>query len=100
MYTTIFSGIIFVEGKHPEATAIQKIEVSIGGFSAQLKSLNDVKAKLAESARQLGANAVIEFKYGQKSSWWSGDSVKWYGSGVAAKLPEQTYQQITSSTQA
>jgi len=99
MYTTVFSGIVFVEGKHPEATPIQRIDVSIGGFSAQLKSLDDVKAKMVEVAHQIGANAVVEFKYGQKSSWWSGDTVKWYGSGIAAKLPESTYQQISSSSQ-
>ena len=104
MYVTSYSGIIFVEGKHPEATPIKPIEVSIKGIEhSQLKSLDDVKARMVTIARSTGANAIVEFKYGQKSPSFLGslfnlDDVGWYGSGIAAKLPEFTYKQIIEST--
>lgn len=89
MYTSEFKGIKFVEG-HPEsAKVLGHLEVSVGG-QAQLKSLDDVKEALVRKVKAMSGNALINFKYGQKSSFWGSllslDSVNWYGSGDAANL--------------
>jgi uncharacterized protein YbjQ (UPF0145 family) len=91
MRKTLFDGIAFYEGRPPSASCMQIIEARIGGVlkSSQLSTLDDVKRVLASQARQLGANAVVDFRYGQKSvgifaSIFSRDDVNWHGSGVAA----------------
>lgn len=96
MYITITSGIVFIEGNHQEARPLGRIDVTLN-WQAQHKSLADVKRKMAEEARKLGANTIIDFTYGQKSTFWSfGDKVQWYGKGIAARLPEDLYYQMTS----
>ncbi|MEO8396558.1 MAG: hypothetical protein ABI700_26425 [Chloroflexota bacterium] len=99
MYATVLDGIIFIEGSYPASKKFQKIETSIKSFSAQLKSLKDVKTKMVVIAKETGANAIINFEYGQKSSFWSsgGDSVYWYGKGEAVLLSKQQYQEIIDS---
>ncbi|MCC7450026.1 MAG: hypothetical protein IT324_21590 [Anaerolineae bacterium] len=98
MYITVMLGIIFIEGRHPQAKPLRNIDVTMS-WQAQHKSLNDVKAKMVASARQIGANAIIDFQYGQKSSFWHSGDGQWYGKGIASKLPEQVYQQIVSEYQ-
>lgn len=95
MRKTICNGIAFYEGCPASAKCIQKIEAKIGGMlrSAQLSTLDDVKRALAMQASQLGANAVIDFQYGQKSvgilaSIFSRDDVNWHGNGTAAIVTE------------
>ncbi len=72
------------------------VAVSIGGVlqSAQLRNLDDVKRMMAEKVRTAGGNAVIEFRYGQKSvGFWASlfqrDDVNWYGSGIIALIPKE-----------
>jgi hypothetical protein len=91
MRKTICDGIAFYEGCPAEATRLQNVEARIGGVlkSAQLSTLDDVKRALATQAKQFGANAVVDFRYGQKSvgilaSLFSRDDVNWHGNGVAA----------------
>ena len=91
VYTTVFEGVTFVEGRPSSATIIKPIQVEIGGVltSAQLKNLDDVKRLLAEQARAAGGNAVVDFKYGQRSvGFWRSlidrDDVHWYGEGKVA----------------
>ena len=93
MYTTTFEGITFVEGRPPGARVVGPVRVEIGGIltSSQLKSLDDVKRLMAERARSAGGNAVVDFKYGQKSvGFWRSlidrDDVQWYGEGQVAVL--------------
>ena len=93
MHTTVFDGIKFVEGCPPSAKVIKPITVKIGGVltSAQLKNLDDVKRLMVNQTRAAGGNAVIEFKYGQKSvGFWRSlidrDDVHWYGEGKVALL--------------
>ena len=95
MRKTLCDGIAFYEGRPPSASCMQNIEARIGGIlkSAQLSTLDDVKRVLASQAKQLGANAVVDFRYGQKSvgifaSIFSRDDVNWHGSGVAAVVKE------------
>jgi hypothetical protein len=91
LYTTSFEGIRFVEGCPPSARIIKPIRVEIGGVltSAQLKNLDDVKRLMADQTRVEGGNAVIDFKYGQRSvGFWRScidrDDVHWYGEGKVA----------------
>jgi hypothetical protein len=91
LYTTSFDGITFVEGCPASAKVIKSVRVEIGGIltSAQLKNLDDVKRLLADEARKEGCNAVIDFKYGQRSvgflrSLIDRDDVHWYGEGRVA----------------
>ena len=91
MYITVFEGIKFVEGCPPKARVIRPIRVEIGGvlISAQLKNLDDVKRLMARQAKESGGNAVVDFKYGQRSvGFWRSlidrDDVHWYGDGKIA----------------
>jgi hypothetical protein len=96
MYCSIFDGILFVEGCVSEARRLRKVSVVLSGFGAQLKTLDDVRRRLAADARRAGANAVIEFTYGQKASWWSLDHVKWRGAGVAAQIPRDVIDRLSA----
>lgn len=93
MFTTTTDGVMFVEGEIPGCRQIKPISVKIhGAFSqAQLKSLDDVKKKMASIAKQHGGNAVVQFKYGQRSTFWTTllgiDDVSWYGDGIIALAP-------------
>ena len=94
MYRTNFEGIAFIEGVPTKYEAIQPASVEIGGVvsQSQLKTLDDVKRKLAQAAKAAGGNAIVDFKYGQKSVGWFRsimqlDDVNWYGSGMIAIIP-------------
>ena len=101
-YTSIYKGIIFVEGFERSAKIIKNIEYKkLFSFNSQVQTLDCVKDQLAEQTVALGGNAVINFKYGQKSSGWFksslfslDDTIKWYGCGAAAIIPENIKQQI------
>lgn len=101
-YVSIYKDIIFIEGSEPTAVPVGKIEYKKKfSFNAQLQTLNCVKDQLVQKAIALGANAVVEFQYGQKSSGWfkssllaCDDNIKWYGSGVAARLPKEKVEEI------
>lgn len=92
MYFDCCDGIWFVEGIPKGAEIISSINTSLDGvFSqSQLKSLDDVKANMAVIAKKVGANAIIDFKYCQQSSFWrsllSLDDVRWEASGKIARL--------------
>lgn len=94
-YSTLFDGVLFIEGPETDATIIGEVKSDLSfRFGAQLKNLNDVKSDLAVKARAMGANAVINFVYGQKSRWLAIDDVAFYGQGVAVILSEQRYKAI------
>ncbi|MBX6315525.1 MAG: hypothetical protein IRY99_21825 [Isosphaeraceae bacterium] len=91
MYETVFDGIRFIEGRPAKARVIEPVRIELGGVirSSQLKNLDDVKRAMADRARARGGNAVIDFKYGQRSvgilrSLFQRDDVNWYGEGVIA----------------
>jgi hypothetical protein len=93
MFTTHFDDIAFVEGLPKDCEHIRRIKVEIGGViqQAQLKSLDDVKRAMAADAKRAGGNAIVDFKYGQRSvgwlrSLWQMDDVNWYGTGIVAVL--------------
>lgn len=106
-YTSIYKGIIFIEGFEPSAKVLKDIEYKkLFSFNSQIQTLDCVKEQLIEQTIALGGNAVINFKYGQKSSGWFksalfslDDNIKWYGSGTAAIIPEEVKMQILEKLQ-
>lgn len=97
-YTTVYNEVVFIEGNNPKATRKGSLKANLMGFGAQLKTLNDVKANLAMQAKLRGCNCVLDFKYGQKSSWISLDNVKFYGSGAASVLSSTDYGELIQAT--
>ncbi len=93
MYYSEYDGVFFVEGMPVGATVIRNISTVLDGcFSnAQLKTLDDVKREMALQVKQSGGNAVVDFKYGQRSGgFWrclfSLDDVCWKGEGKIARV--------------
>lgn len=99
MYITVYKDFVFIEGTHPDAKTLNHISVSIKGafVNTQFKTLNNVKDKLISKAFGTQANAITQFKYGQKSTFLGSlmnrDDVVWYGEGNLAVLPEDVYNQ-------
>lgn len=93
-YTTVYKDFIFVEGDNPKAERKVNIKTNLSGFGAQLKNLNNVKDNLISQAQLHNCNCIVDFKYGQKTSLFSIDDVKFYGSGVCAVLPQEEYERI------
>lgn len=92
MYHSERNGIYFVEGSIPGAQHIGPISTELNDFFGenQLKSLDDLKDRMAIFIKSSGGNAVLNFKYGQRSTFWKSffgmDDVFWYGSGDIAKI--------------
>ena len=95
-FVTVFQGIIFIEGDHPRALKRYNADTRVGGFGAQLRNLNDLKAVMAQNARNCGCNCVVNFSYGQKTKLIAIDDVAYVGSGFYATLPPEDYQNILS----
>ncbi len=101
-YKSFLEGVVFVEGGMKNARLLQHIEYTKDSFyNQQLKNLNDIKRQLVDKAKRLGANAIIDFKYGQKSTTALrsmllalDDNINWYAEGTAALLDEKTYQEL------
>ncbi len=95
MYVSESGGVLFIEGDVPGGKVLGPLKITLDGYfvDAQLKSLEDVKREMVSKVTQAGGNALLQFKYGQRSasSWWSfsRDSVSWYGEGVIALLPDK-----------
>lgn len=92
MYFAEFQGVYFVEGALVGAQRISPVSTELNGLFSQnhLKSLDDVKRRLCVIVRERGGNAVVDFKYGQRSTFWKGlvgmDDIHWYASGMVAHI--------------
>jgi len=92
MHWSEHKGVFFVEGSPANAKRDRPITTELNAFFSQnhLKSLDDLKDRMAERAASSGCNAIIEFKYGQRSSFWKSivgmDNILWFGSGVLAAI--------------
>ena len=101
-YISVYKGFIFIEGNEPNAKVLGKVEYKKNfSFNAQSRTLDCVKDQLMEKAISMGANAIMDFNYGQKSSGWFksslfslDDNIKWYGSGIAVIISEDRKQEI------
>lgn len=106
-YKSLFDGIIFIEGSEYFGRVLGNIEYKKDSFyNNQLKNLDNVKVQLAHKAKQMGANAIADFKYGQKNTSWFrsfllafDDNINWYGSGVAIKLEDNKYTEYLEQIQ-
>ena len=101
-YKSIYKNIIFIEGHEDYVKNLGTIEYKKGGFfNNQLKNLDNVKEQLAYKAKQLGGNAVVNFKYGQKNKSWFrslllsiDDDINWYGYGEVVVLDYNKYKEL------
>ena len=97
MHRTIEDGIAFYEELPENCSPIESVSIEIGGMlitQSQLKTLKDVKKEMAARAVKAGGNAIVEFKYGQKSvgffrSLLQIDDVNWYGTGTISQVVEK-----------
>lgn len=98
MYFSERKGVYFVEGTVPGAKSFGSISSELNDLfsQSQLKSLDDLKERMSQLVRSRGGNAVVSFKYGQRSSFWKNilwmDNVHWYGTGIIAKIDPSTLQ--------
>jgi len=92
MYFSEYKGVFFVEGTPREALIMESVSSELNDFFSQnqLRSLDDLKEKMHKYVLQRGGNCVIDFKYGQRSTFWKSllgmDNVSWYGTGRIAKI--------------
>ena len=101
----VYKGIVFIEGAEPTATILGNVEYKKAfSYNTQSHTLDWVKDQLAEKTVALGGNAVVGFTYGQKTSGWFkslllsyDDNIKWYGSGMAAIIPEYRLQELLAN---
>lgn len=85
-----FENIFFTEDNISSCAVIKHLHVEI---SRQNSNLLEVKKSLAREATILGANALSNFRYGQKQhEWWKilftfkWDTESWHGEGDALKI--------------
>ena len=95
-FVTSFYGVIFIEGDHPRAVKRFSADTRVGGFGAQLKNLNDLKAQMANTAIANGCNCIVNFTSGQKSKVIAIDDVAFVGGGYYAQLSQEDYNSIIS----
>ena len=98
MYFSERNGVFFIEGSIPGAKPICALSSELNGMFTQnqLKTLDDLKDKMTHLVRAKGGNAVVQFKYGQRTSFWKSifgmDDVHWYGTGMIAQIDPSTLQ--------
>src|SRR5689334_18926063 len=102
MYWSTLGNVYFVEGNPEGFQPIQEINTELNEFFSQnhLRNLSDVKARMADEVARLHGNAVCNFKYGQRSSFWKSiggmDNVLWYATGVVGTLGENAVAALRS----
>jgi hypothetical protein len=86
----VHDGIFFTEDSAPAARRIDRVVVEI---SRQNSNLSEVKTRMAVRAHELGANTIVNFRYGQRAhrgfallSLFKWDTESWYGEGDAIAL--------------
>jgi len=87
---TVLNEIFFTEHTIPSASPIRHLHVEI---SRQNANLMEVKDKLVQEAKSIGATAIMNFRYGQKKhEWWElvftfkWDTESWHGEGDAVRI--------------
>ncbi len=101
-YTTTYEGILFVEGYCDFIEFKCKVEYKKDSFfNQQFRNLDDIKHQLAEKAKNVGANAIINFKYGQKTISFfksillgTDDNVNWFAFGEAVLVSPEKKQEL------
>lgn len=86
--TTTCEGIYFTRHDLQGARVLKRIEVTLSGRGS---SLEEVKVQMADQARAVGAQAVVNFRYGHGgTTWWRRQlehsrSSGWHGEGEAVR---------------
>lgn len=87
--TTVCEGIYFTRQDPHGARVVKRIEVTLSG---RRSTLDEVKSRMADQARAVGAQAVVNFRYGHGgSTWWrrqiehGRSSGGWHGEGEAVR---------------
>lgn len=87
---TVFSEVFFTEETIPSASVLKHLHVEI---TRQNSNLLEVKEELSREAKSLGANTIMNFRYGQKKhEWWElvftfkWDTESWHGEGDAVRI--------------
>lgn len=84
-------GVFFTEDAIAGANPIKRVSVEI---SRQNSNLTEVKSQMAREALAAGANAIMNFRYGQRKHSWlqlvafKWDTESWYGEGEAVRVNE------------
>jgi hypothetical protein len=100
MYFSEHNGVFFIEGTISGARRVSPISTELNRFFSQnqLKTLDDLKDKMAQFTKTKGGNAVLSFKYGQRTRFWKSligmDDVLWYGSGEIALIDTKALTQL------
>ena len=105
VYTTIYEGILFIEGHCDFIEFKSRVEYKKDSFfNQQFRNLDDIKHQLAEKAKMIGANAIINFKYGQKTIPFfkaillgTDDNVNWFASGEAVVVSSAKYLELSEN---
>lgn len=106
-YKSMTDGIIFVEGNIKSIRQLGNVKYTKESlFNSQLNNLGAIKKQLALKARAMGANAIINFQYGQKSKgfwgswfWRYDDNIDWFGEGIAVVIDDTSYNEIVLKIQ-
>lgn len=88
---TYFDGVFFTEQDFPDRRLTRgplRVEIS-----RQNSNLQEVKRRLAEQVQEAGGNALVGFRYGQRSHsvlqqvlTFKWDTESWYGEGYPATV--------------
>lgn len=97
-----YKDIFFVEKNKDNfgKEIIKEIEIKIDGIfcNSQLKSLSDVKESMYKIAKENDGNAIINFTYGQHSTFWRSilglDNIFWYGKGSLINLSKKEIEEL------
>ena len=98
-----YEDVYFIEENIDNVNVVQHIETEINQFfgQSQLKSLPDVKKKMYNIIKKYNGNAIINFKYGQRSTFWKSifglDDVLWYGIGDIVFLSNDDIESLTNN---
>jgi hypothetical protein len=86
-----FEGIFFTEMLAPPGC--QTLKFLTVSRNRQNSNLGEIKKLMATEAMSINANAIVGFKYGQRThKWWQQvftfkwDSEAWFGEGNAVRL--------------
>jgi hypothetical protein len=82
-----FDGVFFTEQSIIGVPSLKKCSAV---SNVQNTHIDKLKAQLAQQARAVGANAIVNFTYAQRANFFSFSSVSWEASGDAVRLPGQT----------
>jgi len=100
MYKAIVNGVLFSDGELPGDNKGQ----IIASISRQNALPSQLQEKLAQQAKSLGANAVMNFDIAQAGHHWlfTASILKWdteslHGVGIAVKIPKEKMQEALQS---